>query len=93
MADVSIGIAGTTVSFTIADQDAGRILAAYTAFFTTPGEDGTPTVPSPQEAVVEIAKSVVAGLAQNAIRYEQEQAAKSAADAVPPIDATINPAP
>lgn len=89
MADISISIGGNAVSFTVADADAGRILAAYTALFTKPGEDGTPVVPGAQETVVEIGKSVIAGLASNAIRYEQEQAAKAAAEAVPAIDATL----
>lgn len=89
MADISISIGGTSAAFSLSDGDAGRILAAYTAFFTKAGEDGAPVVPDTQECVMLIAKSVIAGLAQNAIRHEQEQAAKAAADAVPTIDATL----
>jgi|DEB19_MinimDraft_3_1074340.scaffolds.fasta_scaffold03232_12 hypothetical protein len=90
MADISMSIGGNAVSFTVADADAARILAAYSALFTKPGEDGgEPVVPTVQETVVEIGKSVIAGLASNAIRYEQEQAAKAAAEAVPAIDATL----
>ena len=85
-----MSIGGNAVSFTISDADAGRILAAYTAIFTKAGVDGgEPVVPTVQETVVEIGKSVIAGLASNAIRYEQEQAAKAAAEAVPAIDATL----
>jgi len=90
MADISFSISGNAVSFTVSDADSARILAAYSALFTKPGEDGgEPVVPGAQETVVEIGKSVIAGLASNAIRYEQEQAAKAAAEAVPAIDATI----
>lgn len=90
MADISMSIGGNAVSFTVADADAARILAAYSALFTKPGEDGgEPVIPTVQETVVEIGKSVIAGLASNAIRYEQEQAAKAAAEAVPAIDATL----
>ena len=89
MADISMSIGGNAVSFTVADADVARILAAYSALFTKPGDDGAPVVPSAQETVVEIGKSVIAGLASNAIRYEQEQAARAAAEAVPAIDATL----
>ncbi len=90
MADISFSISGNAVSFTVADADAARILAAYSALFSKPGEDGgEPVVPTVHETVVEIGKSVIAGLASNAIRYEQEQAAKAAAEAVPAIDATL----
>jgi hypothetical protein len=89
MADISISISGNAVSFTVSDADAERILAAYAAIFTTTGEDGAPVIPTAQETVVQIGKSIVAGLASNAIRHEQEQAAKAAAEAVPAIDATL----
>lgn len=89
MADINISIGGTSAAFSLSDADAGRILAAYTALFTTQGEDGVPVIPDTQTCVMMIAKGVVAGLAQNAIRYEQEQAAKAAAEAVPTIDATL----
>jgi len=85
MADVSLILNGTTVSFALSDADAVRILAAYTALLAKPDADA----PTAQEVVTEIGKGVVAGLAQTAIRYEQEQAAKAAADAVPSIDATL----
>ena len=85
MADVSLTLNGTTVSFALSDADSARILAAYTALLAKPDAD----VPTAQEVVTEIGKGVVAGLAQTAIRYEQEQAAKAAADAVPSIDATL----
>lgn len=89
MADISLSIDGISVSFAVADVDASRILAAYTAILTRGGEDGAPVVPDAQAVVVEIGKGFVAGIAQTAIRYEQEVAAKAAADAVPSIDATL----
>lgn len=90
MADVSIAIAGLNVSFTLSDADAGRILAAHTALFTTQDGDGTPVVPTPQDVVIRIAQGVVGQLAQTAVVHEQQIAANAAAMAVPGIDATIN---
>lgn len=84
MADISLSIDGVSVSFTLADADAARILAAYTAILTKDGE-----APTSADVVTEIGKGFVAGIAQTAIRYEQEVAAKAAADAVPSIDATL----
>jgi len=89
MADISLSLNGISVAFTLADADMARIFTAYTALFTQDGADGTPAVPDAQAVVLEIGKGVVAGIAQNAIRHEQEQAAKAAADAVPSIDATL----
>jgi hypothetical protein len=80
---VTLSINGISASFSLADVDSARILAAYGALLEAP---------TSEEAVIGIAKGVVAGLAQTAIRYEQEQAAKAAADAVPSIDATLLPA-
>lgn len=85
MADISFSLDGAAVSFTLADADAARIVSAYTALLTKPDAD----VPSKQDVVTEIGKGFVAGIAQTAIRYEQEVAAKAAADAVPSIDATL----
>jgi len=85
MADISLSLDGTSVAFTVSKADAERILAAYTALLTKPDSDA----PTTAQVVEEIGKGVVAGLAQTAIRYEQEQAAKAAADAVPSIDATL----
>jgi len=85
MANISLSLDGTSVAFTVSDADVARILAAYTALLTKPDSD----VPTTAQVVEEIGKGVVAGLAQTAIRYEQEQAAKAAADAVPSIDATL----
>jgi hypothetical protein len=80
---VTLSINGISASFSLADVDSARILAAYGAILSAADEG---------ETVVGIAKGVVAGLAQTAIRYEQEVAAKAAADAVPSIDATLLPA-
>jgi hypothetical protein len=80
---VKLEINGISVSFTLSDADVSRILAAYAGVLSTESHEAT---------VEGIGKGVVAGLAQTAIRYEQEVAAKAAADAVPSIDATLLPA-
>lgn len=85
MADISVSLDGVSVSFAVSDADAARIVAAYTAILTKEGADA----PTSADVVTEIGKGFVAGIAQTAIRYEQEQAAKAAADAVPSIDATL----
>lgn len=85
MADISVSLDGVSVSFQVADADASRIVAAYTALLAKDGG----AVPTSSDVVTEIGKGFVAGIAQTAIRYEQEVAAKAAADAVPSIDATL----
>jgi hypothetical protein len=88
VADISVSLNGVSVSFAVSDADVSRILAAYTALLTKAEADA----PTSAEVVAEIGKGFVAGLAQTAIRYEQEVAAKAAAEAVPSIDATLLPA-
>lgn len=82
---ISFTLNGTSVSFAVSDADAARILAAYTALLTQPDVDA----PTTADVVTEIGKGFVAGLAQTAIRYEQEVAARAAAEAVPTIEATL----
>lgn len=84
MATFSISIGGTNVDFTLSDQDANRILTAFTAFYKE--NDITPPV---EQVVTRIAQEVINGLADRAIRWEREEAASAAAAAVPPIDAKV----
>jgi hypothetical protein len=90
MATVLIELAGLSTSFTMDDNDANRILAAYTATYTTQDEEGNDVVPTPTETVNQLAQGVVDGLAANAVRWEQTEASKTAVGNVPNIVATIN---
>lgn len=84
MASFSIEINGTKVDFSLSDQDANRILTAFTAFYKE-GE----TLPTTTQVVTKLAQEVITGLADRAIRWEREEAASAAAAAVPPIDAQV----
>ena len=91
MALIQITLATVSTAFEIADVDAGRILQAYTAMYTTTDSDGTPVVPTPEECVHMIAQGVVDGLAANTVAFDKVQASTNAAANVPPIDITVVP--
>lgn len=87
MATINIDINGLQVSFSLSDQDAGRILTAHTAFYT----EGNNPPPAPQQVVERLAQEVVTGLAQRTLAWEQDEAAAAARLAVPAIPATVQP--
>jgi len=89
MAVILIELASISTSFSLSDDDANRILAAYTATYTTQDENGADVVPTPTETVNQLAQEVVDGLAANAVRWEQTEASKTAVGAVTPIVPTI----
>jgi hypothetical protein len=95
MTKIAISFADAEVKFSLPEQDAGRILSAFTQMWATQGVDdkGEPTVilPPVQEVVLKIAQSVVEGLAQQALRFEQDTAATAARKDITPIEYTITP--
>lgn len=96
MAQFTINMAGVSAAFTLDDQDAGRILAAYTQVYTTTeqNEQGetVQVVPTPEQCIKKIAQSVIEGLANYTRRHEQDLAAQQAAAAVPPVSVVLTPA-
>lgn len=90
--EIKISITGAqgTVerAFQISNANIARIIQAYTAVNTTLDEDGNPAIPTPAEVIAIIARGTVHGIANNAIRWHQEQAAKTAVGAIAPIEAT-----
>ena len=87
MAQITININGLDVAFSLSDADAGRILAAHTAFYSQPNQPP----PAPQDVVVRLAQEVVTGLAERTLAWERDEAAAAARQAVPAIPATVQP--
>lgn len=86
MAQINISIAGVDTQFTLSDQDAGRILTAYTAMLSDTGPTPTPT-----QCVERIAQMVVTELAQRTVDWEKQQAAQQAQQNVPPLAPVVQP--
>jgi len=86
----SVNFNGNVINFTISDEDANRIITAFTALMTKRGANGEAVAPSQSEVIQAIAKQSVNQLTAVAQRYEQQEAAKAAAATIQPI--TISPA-
>lgn len=83
MADITLTVTGTTVgtitsTLTMSGADSDRFLAFLAAQY-----DGTP-----QQMIEAYWQAMAQGTIDNVTRWEKEQAAKAAADAVTPISAT-----
>lgn len=91
MAKLSFGIEGQTLSLTvertIQDTDAPRILAYLASTeYGKVTEGDTVRDATPQEAADAFAAGILRGLLDQTVRYEREAAAKTAADAIAPIE-------
>lgn len=96
MATLSFGVTGPTMQFavdmTIADADAPRILGylASTEYgiASTVGEDGVAvTRPATlEETAKAFASGILRGLLDQTVRFERDQAAAAAANAIQNID-------
>jgi hypothetical protein len=90
MATITLQINGTTVgdmsvTNTLSSDMSDRLMAYLTAAYGTTVVDGVEVQRSPQEMVEAYWAGVVAGTAANVERHERQEAAKSAAAAVPPF--------
>lgn len=90
MVSYSVNFNGNVINFAISDEDAGRIITAFTAIMTRPSQNGVPVVPTESEVIQAVARQSVSQLISIAQRYEQQVAAKAAAAQIQPI--TITPA-
>jgi hypothetical protein len=91
MAKLSFGIQGQTMDFTvertIQDADAPRILAYLASTeYGRVAENGVERDASPQEAADAFAGGILRGLMDQTVRFEKEEAARAAAEAVTPIE-------
>lgn len=83
MADITLTVTGTTVgtitsTLTLTSADSDRLLAFLAANY---GGDGV----TPQQMIEAYWAGMAEGTLANVIRWEQDQAAKAARDAVTPI--------
>lgn len=79
--------AGTlTETVIVPDADLQRMTDAYSILYTTEDENGNPVVPNQVQTFRAMSRGIFRGIRNNVLRVEQEQAAKSAAEAVLPID-------
>jgi hypothetical protein len=92
MADLSFGVVGPTMNFSvtmkIADQDAPRILAylASTEFGRVPDGDSVRDATT-EETAKAFAAGILQGLLDQTVRHERDKAMAAAAEQVQPIKA------
>ena len=91
-ATLSFGVVGPTMDFTtsvvVSEQNAGRILNYLvngTSYGKVTEEDGTERDATTEEAAQAFAVGILQGLLDQTVRWEKDEAAKSAAESVPPI--------
>lgn len=90
MASVTLTVVGSEVGtlesgVTLTPDHSDRLMAFLTAMHGT-DEQGNPR--TPQQMIDSYWSGIVAGTVANVTRWEQEEAAKTARDAVTPITAT-----
>ena len=92
-ATLSFGVSGPTMDFTtsvtVTEANAQRILGYLVAgspYGTVTEEDDTERQATAEEAAQAFALGILKGLMDQTVRFEKEQAAKAAADAVAPIE-------
>ena len=93
-ATLSFGVVGPTMDFTtsvvVSEANAGRILSYLvngSPYGKVVAEDGTETQATTEEAAQAFALGILQGLLDQTVRFEKDEAAKAAAEAVPPIAA------
>lgn len=93
-ATLSFGVVGPTMDFTtsvvVSEANAGRILNYLvngSHYGKIVAEDGTETQATTEEAAQAFALGILQGLLDQTVRFEKDEAAKAAAEAVPPIAA------
>ena len=93
-ATLSFGVVGPTMDFTtsvvVSEANAGRILSYLvngSHYGKIVAEDGTETQATTEEAAQAFALGILQGLLDQTVRFEKDEAAKAAAEAVPPIAA------
>jgi len=93
-ATLTFGVTGPTMDFTtsvaVSEANSQRILAYLvggTSYGTVTEEDGTERPATTEEAAQAFALGILQGLLDQTVRYEKNEAAKAAADAVTPIAA------
>ena len=89
---LSFGVSGQTMDFTtsvaVSEINAARILAYLTngtSYGTVTEANGSDRQATTEEATQAFALGILQGLLDQTVRYEKDQAAKSAAEAVAPI--------
>ena len=93
-ATLSFGVVGPTMDFTtsvvVSEANAGRILSYLvngSHYGKIVAEDGTETQATTEEAAQAFALGILQGLLDQTVRFEKDEAAKAAAEAVAPIAA------
>ena len=93
-ATLSFGVVGPTMDFTtsvvVSEANAGRILNYLvngSHYGKIVAEDGTETQATTEEAAQAFALGILQGLLDQTVRFEKDEAAKAAAEAVAPIAA------
>ena len=91
-ATLTFGVVGPTMDFTtsvaISEANSQRILAYLvngSSYGTVTEADGTERQATTEEAAQAFALGILQGLLNQTVRYEKDEAAKTAADAVAPI--------
>ena len=91
-ATLTFGVVGPTMDFTtsvaVSEANSQRILAYLvggTSYGKVTEEDGTERDATTEEAAQAFALGILQGLLDQTVRYEKDQAAKAAAEAVAPI--------
>jgi len=92
-ATLSFGVVGPTMDFTtsvtLGEANAQRILGYLvngSPYGTVTEADDTERPATPEEAARAFALGILKGLMDQTTRFERDQAAKAAADAVPPVE-------
>lgn len=92
-ATLSFGVVGPTMDFTtsveLTEVNAQRILGYLvngSIYGTVTEADGTERPATPEESAQAFALGILKGLMDQTTRFERDQAAKAAAEAVPPIE-------
>jgi hypothetical protein len=92
-ATLTFGVVGPTMDFTtsvnVSEANSQRILAYLTNgshYGTVTEDDGTERQATAEEAAQAFALGILQGLLDQTVRYEKDEAAKAAAEAVAPID-------
>ena len=91
-ATLTFGVVGPTMDFTtsvaISEANSQRILAYLvngSSYGTVTEADGTERQATTEEAAQAFAMGILQGLLNQTVRYEKDEAAKAAADAIAPI--------
>jgi phosphoserine phosphatase len=90
MAEITLTVVGTTVgtissTLTLTSADSDRLLAFLAATYGTDAEGNART---PQQMIEAYWAAMAAGTVSSVQRWEQEQAAQTAREAVPPLTVT-----